>query len=506
MTDVIKTKPSRGKRFLKCLFITLTILFSLIVLLVVHENWSGARAWQQVSAQMTEAGVELDYRKLLPDLPAADQNFGAIPILAAQSDFTIGEGSGIDYRNSGLVENFRAMTLPDPKKKIDHSLPHRHSGNPGDFKGIRDAFSESDAYSIDPSATTDAEAILSAIHTLDPELTAIDNAANLPFAQLDLKIGDSFIEHIAMPLPHLNDFMNFQKLQLVRATAALQTGNSTEAMAALKTMRQIGKLAGSQPFLISNLVEMACARNMLTVIWLGMKDGAWSDQNLVTIQDMLRGEDAAILERLDRSMNTELCTMQIGANDFMKTAGGHSAPLIKEIAGGEAFVGNWVLYFVPDGIWDHNKANGCRSVYETGIRPLREKTLENSGTNFKNKTPRNFLAHITVPALQSITKKGFAMSTEIKLASTACAIERFKLAGGGIYPGKLEEIAPRFISEIPVDLFAKNSEPLKYRIKGDRYILYSIGANQIDDSGDQVMKSKSSKQIDLDKGDLVWRY
>jgi hypothetical protein len=396
--------------------------------------------------------------------------------------------------------------LPDLKDEAADALPDRHTGNPGNLQVIRDAFAASKAHTIDPAANTDAEAILSAIHNLGPEIETIDQGADLPFAQLDLNIGDNFIEHIATPLPHLNDFRKFQKLQMVRAAAALEIGQTGEAVVALKTMKQTGKLCGSQPLLISNLVEMACAENMLTAIWLGMKKGAWSDEDLGTIQEMLRGEDTAILDRLVRAMNMELSTMQIGASDFMKTAGGYPDPLIKSISDGRVSVGNWVFYFVPDGIWDHNKANGCRVVYKSAILPIFAKNPRASSIEFESKNPRNFLAHLTVPALQSVTQRGFAMSTWIDLARTACAVERFKLAAGGTYPTTLDEITPRFLQEIPVDLYSKDAETLKFELRGNRYTLYSVGGNGIDDNGEQVMRSSDDKRIDFKNGDLVWEY
>src|SRR5947209_7864913 len=51
----------------------------------------------------------------------------------------------------------------------------------------------------------------------------------------------------------------------------------------------------------------------------------------------------------------------------------------------------------------------------------------------------------------------------------------------GRYPEKLAELAPKYIDQIPDDLFS--GRPLICRLEGDGYLLYSVGVNGIDDGG-----------------------
>ena len=95
-----------------------------------------------------------------------------------------------------------------------------------------------------------------------------------------------------------------------------------------------------------------------------------------------------------------------------------------------------------------------------------------------------------------------ADQTELDQARVACALERYRLARGE-YPPTLDALVPQFIQKLPRDLIG--GQPLKYRRADDgRFILYSIGWNEKDDGGQEVL-NKDGKP-NLEQGDWVWRY
>jgi hypothetical protein len=88
------------------------------------------------------------------------------------------------------------------------------------------------------------------------------------------------------------------------------------------------------------------------------------------------------------------------------------------------------------------------------------------------------------------------------LAMTACALERCRLANGN-YPDSLNQLCPQFMGEIPHDLIS--GQPLKYRRTEDgRFLLYSVGWNEVDDGGQVGVKQ--SGFYDIKSGDWVWEY
>ena len=49
------------------------------------------------------------------------------------------------------------------------------------------------------------------------------------------------------------------------------------------------------------------------------------------------------------------------------------------------------------------------------------------------------------------------------------------------YPESLDALAPRYIARVPRDLF--NEQPLHYKRQADGFLLYSVGANGVDEGG-----------------------
>ena len=79
----------------------------------------------------------------------------------------------------------------------------------------------------------------------------------------------------------------------------------------------------------------------------------------------------------------------------------------------------------------------------------------------------------------------------------ALAIHR---AEQGAYPGSLAELVPHIMQKLPVDLFHKN--PFVYRRTNDGYLLYSPGANGVDDGGslsDMIWGSQKLKGIEVEE-------
>jgi hypothetical protein len=90
-----------------------------------------------------------------------------------------------------------------------------------------------------------------------------------------------------------------------------------------------------------------------------------------------------------------------------------------------------------------------------------------------------------------------SLEANIRLAATAFAVERFRLAKGRL-PDALSELAPQFLDAIPSDPF--DGEPLRYRPLARGYIIYSVDADGHDDGGrepPEVRKSADTTSYDI---------
>jgi hypothetical protein len=75
----------------------------------------------------------------------------------------------------------------------------------------------------------------------------------------------------------------------------------------------------------------------------------------------------------------------------------------------------------------------------------------------------------------------------------------------GEYPETLAALATLFPDRMPHDIFG--GKPLKYRRDGQKFLLYSIGWNEVDDGGVPNPKTgAASNTVDDKKGDFVWAY
>jgi hypothetical protein len=103
-------------------------------------------------------------------------------------------------------------------------------------------------------------------------------------------------------------------------------------------------------------------------------------------------------------------------------------------------------------------------------------------------------------SLTSPVEYHFYANALLRSALTAVAAERYRLAHGQ-WPGRLEQLVPDFLPEIPGDPFALG--PLRYRRLKDGVVIYSVGSNKVDDSGDVRVRAGEGK-MPLDFGFRLW--
>ena len=56
-------------------------------------------------------------------------------------------------------------------------------------------------------------------------------------------------------------------------------------------------------------------------------------------------------------------------------------------------------------------------------------------------------------------------------------------ADHGQYPDKLDELTPKYLSEITDDTFTDKPTPIRYRREGEAYVMWTVHLNGIDDDG-----------------------
>jgi hypothetical protein len=79
-------------------------------------------------------------------------------------------------------------------------------------------------------------------------------------------------------------------------------------------------------------------------------------------------------------------------------------------------------------------------------------------------------------------------------ARVAIAVETYRLQNGKL-PAALSELVPAFLPALPLDPFT--GKPLHYRLIPRGYLLYSVGADQVDNGGFAKRAGTNESQYDL---------
>ncbi len=120
---------------------------------------------------------------------------------------------------------------------------------------------------------------------------------------------------------------------------------------------------------------------------------------------------------------------------------------------------------------------------ELGIKPD-----DDEGFWFVDPAKANFhyIISSSVMAFKSAFTKLAKVEASRQMIMTAIALKRFQLKHG-YYPENISELTPEFLPTIPLD--PVDGQPLRYRRNADGlFMLYSVGANGVDDGGDPSLE------------------
>lgn len=104
------------------------------------------------------------------------------------------------------------------------------------------------------------------------------------------------------------------------------------------------------------------------------------------------------------------------------------------------------------------------------------------------------LAGVIIPAVTRAPYAYVRCMTQRTNLTTAIAVERYRVAHGNL-PETLDALVPDYLDSIPIDAFDGN--PLRYRVNDIGYTIYSIGPDQIDDSGVPMAKVMPDEPGDI---------
>lgn len=295
-------------------------------------------------------------------------------------------------------------------------------------------------------------------------------------------------EGLALRLPHLNELRALMRLCLLRTAVLCHRGEYSKAADTLiATIRSAETLQG-EPGIIPQLVRIAIHTAVDQAIAFVLTDEQFPVEQIERLRDELRPVDrdsagyvAMLGERASYiypalSLTLDELLEEIQENEPVGFTGVTTRPL-REIHPGDCAL---TLELCTDsvdasvgeypGIWKKQLAVQDR-VKSLLIRD-KQAVLWN----------QNIVAALLLPAHGAVYTANARGVAEHRCTLVLLAAEQFRREGEA-YPQRLDDLVPFYVPTLPQDPYT--GEPLRMRHEeGQRFIIYTVGANELDDNGD----------------------
>ncbi|MFM9961641.1 MAG: hypothetical protein ACKV2Q_10485 [Planctomycetaceae bacterium] len=302
-----------------------------------------------------------------------------------------------------------------------------------------------------------------------------------------------------------------QSRELARALAAramweLAEGSQVDAWRDLMTMHRLGRLVGQGPTLIEYLVGVAIEAMAINAELRFLSETKPSAKMLAMYHKQLdrlpaRASVADKLDAGERAMGLDvvhrLARSQMNLGELI--GDGTNDSLIMKLAEGTiALTVDWDEVLKPMNRWyDRIVEVAQKPEYAARSAAIRQLDQDLKVLVEKRRGPAAMLALLGGrPAITQMTTDVLISlllpSVNQVLGAEGRAIQKmhsleiaFALAAWrsehDTYPDSLEKLKPKYIAEVPNDLF--NDKPLRYERTEDGYRFYSIGQNEKDEEG-----------------------
>ncbi|MBA3963404.1 MAG: hypothetical protein H0X40_16085 [Chthoniobacterales bacterium] len=475
-------------------------LFALV--LVSEENWRAARTLARCESSLRAAGENLDFECFIPPQVPDAENFAAAPVMSELVRVAQ------DEKVASPVRTERLRKILGKEKK---AVP---SANSGDFllgkridlEGWRRALcagASSPNEKLTDVAT--AEKILECMQTLAPEMAEVTKAAERPFARFPI----DYARGPMMDLRHGTVLLHLSSLFSVRALAELYAARPGEGFRDLQTLLRLQHALQPEALVISHLVRLVILARTEQVIWEGLLQRSWNDAQLEDMQrslsaiDLLSDYQNVIRGERAFSRITYQLVRDSRRRDKGKIEALHFFPAfptalrsLSRLSASRAFV-------------DQNEATQEQWMQDfilAAIEPKIHRVLRAKSERLNEEIKRSswgpyaVFAKITLPIFSLATSGTAAAAAALDEASTAIALERFRLTNGHL-PNDLAELVPNYLPRVPTDVMT--GETLHFKKDGVAdYRLYSLGWNLRDDNGAVVLENSHRREDE--KGDWVW--
>ncbi len=304
----------------------------------------------------------------------------------------------------------------------------------------------------------------------------------------------------AILLPHLPKMRLGVRLLGLSCEVQLSDGRPEAAAEDCVAALRLAKSARGEPILISQLVDIAANQLAQKRLAALLDRAELSPGTLAKFAAM--PSETETRKRFQRTMQGDRC---MGIDTFQFILGKPSSTYA--ITGEEPSFAKSTLFgaigyiarpiFVADFVHYIDDMNRYVELAGMPLRNAREGWKQKEAeieADVRCSVFRRPFSRLLIPALLRAAESLECGIERDQIAALAVALRRFRMDRGQ-YPDALSALAPKYLPDVPADLFS--GEPLKYRREGKGFLLYSVGLNGKDDNGVAT--------FDREEGDIVWR-
>jgi hypothetical protein len=326
----------------------------------------------------------------------------------------------------------------------------------------------------------------------------------------------------AILLPALLQYHDVTEMLLARAMLRLGEGNRAAAWDDLLACHRLARLVGQGRTLADilyavDLDGLACVgdRVLLQSVKLSAADAAKMRADLAGLLPLPK-----LVDRIDVTERfIFLDGIALVAREGISAADKLTEDQEDSNKGGNAFLNtlagaviNWDHVLRTSNKWYDQIVGGygkpTRAERKEAMSKVKEDIGKQANAGFlsvlgdpKQLYTREFAGVFStkvLPLLRRIANTVDRGNMQFELDKLAFALAGYR-ADHGSYPAKLTELTPKYVAEIPKDVFADGD--LHYRPQDNGYLLYSVGVNEKDDGG----KTSADRKADEGWDDLAIR-
>jgi hypothetical protein len=333
-----------------------------------------------------------------------------------------------------------------------------------------------------------------------PAIELARRMPEFPNGRYPIKVAPDWISTL---LPHVQETRQVTYLLSLEGRLRAHNQDLDEALHNVRATLYASRAIDNEPFLISQLVRIACDAVAVGLLERVLASGQASEKALSDLQKELeqqsrtpyflngmRGERAGMDHLLDNVQRGEITAAQfrqIQKQTASMTFNPSRPPRnewLVELEAWRAYLNiraeRAQLLHLMNKIIELAKQPSWQGVY----------AIEALVTEESKRSPR------LSDMIGSMDKLAFADARSVatlRTAYTAVAVERFRLAKGR-WPNNLAELVPLYLDSVPLDPF--DGQPLRMIRKGRTQIIYSVSQDR-EDQGGSLLPYSTGKGSDL---------